>query len=182
MNELVKVATKADIYPKYRNTPVEKLFMYHNLGKPYDEYNKAEMLIGMCMDNRKQLRIPNNFAYILRTGGGNLRTSEFKISYAIALGGVKTVAVIAHNQCGMVNLISKKNAFIKGMAENAGWSEKQAEEHFMSFAPMFEIENEIDFLQSEIKRLRTKYPKILFAPLYYKVEDNLLYLMDDDID
>ena len=34
----------------------------------------------MCMDNRKQLRLPDNFAYILRTGGGNIRYSEFKIS------------------------------------------------------------------------------------------------------
>jgi len=180
MNKLIKVAAEVDMYPKYRNTPVEKLFKYHNLGQPFDNYSKAELLIGMCMDNRKQLRIPNNFAYILRSGGGNLRSSEFKISYAIAIGGVKCVAVIAHNHCGMVNLISRKDDFIKGMVQNAGWNEKQAEEHFMSFAPMFEIENEIEFLQSEVKRLKNKYPKILFAPLYYNVEDNLLYLLDDD--
>lgn len=180
MNELIRVAVEADIFPKYKNTPIEKLFRYHNLGQPFDKCTKAELLIGMCMDNRKQLKIPNNFAYILRSGGGNLRASEFKISYAIALGGVKTVAIIAHNYCGMVNLISKKNEFIKGMVENAGWKEKQAEEHFMSFAPMFEIENEIDFLKSEIRRLSDRYPKILFAPLYYNVEDNLLYLLDYD--
>lgn len=180
MSELIKVTNENDIFPKYKGTPVEQLFKYHNFGQPFENHQRAELLVGMCMDNRKQLTIPNNFAYILRTGGGNLRYSEFKISYAIALGGVKCVAIIGHNYCGMVNLISKKDDFINGMVENAGWMEKQAEEHFMSYAPMFEIENEMDFLMSEIKRLRDKYPKVLMAPLFYDVEDNLLCLMEED--
>lgn len=180
MSELFKFTDRNDLYPKYKNTPIEKLLFYHNFGDTFDQYAKAQMLVGMCMDNRKQLRIPNNFAYIIRTGGGNLRFNEFKISYAIALGGVKCIAIIGHNHCGMVNLISKKEVFIKGLVDNAGWSEKQAQEHFNSFAPMFEIENEISFLNSEIKRLREKYPKILIAPLFYDVEDNLLYLMEAD--
>lgn len=180
MGELVKVSEKVDLFPKYRDTPIEKLFMYHNFGEPFEKCDKAQMLVGMCMDNRKHLKIPNNFAYIIRTGGGNLRFNEFKISYAIALGGVKYIAIIGHNHCGMVNLISKKNDFVRGMVENAGWNEKHAEEHFTSFAPIFEIENEIDFLSCEIKRLRDKYPKILLAPLFYNIEDNLLYLMKED--
>ena len=73
------------------------------------------------MDHRKRLRIPDNFAYIIRAGGGNLRYSEFKVSYAIAVGEVKTIALIGHNQCGMVNLISKREQFIQGMVEHAGW-------------------------------------------------------------
>ncbi len=179
-NEFVRVSAETDIFIKYRDTPIEKLLQYHNFGAPFEAYTKASLLVGMCMDNRKQLIIPNNFAYILRTGGGNLRFNEFKISYAIALGNVKCIALIAHNNCGMVNLISKKNEFIQGMVENAGWSEKQAQEHFMSYAPIFEIENEINFVLSEVKRLRDKYPKILIAPLFYQVEDNLLYLLEDD--
>lgn len=180
MSELVKVLNENDIFLQYRGTPIEQLFKYHNFGHPFSKYDKAELLVGMCMDSRKQLKIPNNYAYIIRSAGGNLRYSEFKISYTIALGGVKCVAVIGHNHCGMVNLISKKKDFIKGMVDNAGWKEKQAEEHFMSFAPMFEIENEIDFLMYEIRRLRDKYPKVLFAPLFYNVEDNMLYLLEDD--
>ncbi len=179
-NELVMINSITDLYPKYRDTPIEQLFRYHNLNEPFDLCTKASLLVGMCMDNRKQLRIPNNYAYIIRTGGGNLRYNEFKISYAIALGDVKCIALIGHNHCGMVNLISKKQDFIQGMVKNAGWNEKQAEEHFRSFAPMFEIENEIGFLNSEVKRLREKYPRILIAPLFYNIEDNLLYLMEED--
>lgn len=180
MKELVRVKDITDLYSKYRDTPIEKLFRYHNFEEPFKACNKASMLVGMCMDNRKQLTIPNNFAYIIRTGGGNLRFNEFKISYAVAMGGVKCIALIGHDHCGMVNLISKKEDFINGMVNNAGWTQKQAEEHFNSFAPMFEIENEVGFLNSEVKRLREKYPKILIAPLFYHIEDNLLYLMEED--
>ncbi|ENJ9653302.1 carbonic anhydrase [Clostridium botulinum] len=180
MDKLIKVENIEDILPIYENTAIEKLLKYHNLGYKLEECNKAELLVGMCMDNRKQLNIPNNFAYILRTGGGNLRYSEFKISYAIAVGGVKTLALIGHNHCGMVNLMNKKEKFIQGLMDNAGWNMQQAEEHFMSFAPMFEIENEVSFLLSETKRLREKYPKILIAPLFYNVDDNLLYLVKEN--
>ena len=180
MDKLIKIENIEDILPIYKNTAIEKLLKYHNLDYKFEEYDKAELLVGMCMDNRKQLNIPNNFAYILRTGGGNLRYSEFKISYAIAVGGVKTLALIGHNHCGMVNLMNKKGKFIQGLVDTAGWNMQQAEEHFMSFAPMFEIENEISFLLSETKRLREKYPKISIAPLFYNVDDNLLYLVKEN--
>ena len=129
----------------------------------------------MCMDHRKKMLIPDNFSYIIRTGGANLRYSEFKVSFAIAIGGVRHIALMAHSQCGMVNLPSKKELFIDGLVNDAGWDREFAEEHFMHFSPMFEIGNEIDFVLSEAKRLRQRYPKITIAPLYYKVEDNRLY-------
>ncbi|MBI5960579.1 MAG: carbonic anhydrase, partial [Chloroflexi bacterium] len=140
---------------------------------------RAELLVGMCMDNRKHLHIPDNFAYIIRSGGANLRYSEFKVSYAIAVGNVCAIALIGHNNCGMVNLSARKATFIENLVINAGWTASQAEEHFLSFAPLFEIGNEIDFLLSEAKRLRNRYPKILVAPLFYRIEDNLLYLLHE---
>jgi carbonic anhydrase len=133
----------------------------------------------MCIDNRKHLLIPNNFAFIIRTGGANLRYSEFKISYAISVGGILHIAIIGHNNCGMVNLISRKDQFINGLVDKAGWDREKAEDHFTQFAPMFEIGNEIDFVLSEAKRLRLRYPKICVAPMLYKVEDNRLYLINE---
>jgi len=180
MNRLVVVSTAEDIFPEYKNSPVGLLLEYHNLNRPLDEYAQAELLIGMCMDNRKHLRIPDNFAFIIRAGGANLRYSEFKVSYAIAVGGVKSIALIGHTNCGMVNLISKKDLFIQGLVESAGWEREWAEEHFIHFAPMFEIGNEVDFVLSEAKRLRLQYPKIQVAPLLYRVEDNLLYLINEN--
>ena len=175
MNRLVSIKTIDDIFPEYRQTPVGELLAYHNLNQPFASYTRAQLLIGMCMDNRKHLQIPDNFAYIIRAGGANLRYSEFKVSYAIAVGGVKAIALIGHTQCGMVNLIARRELFIQGLVDNAGWEREWAEQHFMHFAPMFEIGNEVDFVLSEAKRLRLRYPKIQVAPLMYQVEDNLLY-------
>lgn len=180
MERLVKVDKIEDIFEKYKGTSIESLLKYHNLGYPHETYSKAELLVGMCMDNRKHLRMPDNFAFIIRSGGGNLRYSEFKVSYAIAVGEVKAIALIGHNNCGMVDLNSKKEKFIDGLVDNAGWDKQTAEEHFKHYAPMFEIGNEIDFVLSESKRLRTKYPNILVAPLLYNVDDNQLYLVRED--
>jgi carbonic anhydrase len=179
MDNIIKINTSADIPPEYSNTPIGLLLEYHNLGKPFDVYDRAQLLVGMCMDNRKHLNIPENFAYIIRSGGANLRYSEFKVSYAIAVGNVRHIALIGHNNCGMVNLVTRKHEFIEGMVENAGWEREKAEEHFMQFAPMYEIGNEKDFVLSETKRLSSKYPKVIIAPMLYLVRENKLYLLKE---
>ncbi len=179
MERLQTVTAEKDIPVELRGTPIGLLLAYHNLDKPYDVYSSAQMLIGMCMDNRKHLHIPENFAYIIRTGGANLRYSEFRVSYAIAVGGVHHIALIGHNNCGMVNLLARKDLFIKGLVDNAGWTKEEAEDHFYHFEPIHEIGNEIDFVSSEAKRIRLRYPKIKVVPMLYKVEDNRLYLVKE---
>lgn len=177
MERLIPIFSQADIPEHYRGTPIGALLEYHNLDRLHETYTSAQLLVGMCMDNRKHLRIPDNFSFIIRAGGANLRYSEFKVSYAIAVGGVQCLALIGHNHCGMVNLVARKEQFILGLTTTAGWTREDAERHFLSFAPMFEIGNEIDFTLSEVVRLRRQYPNILIAPMLYRVEDNLLYLI-----
>jgi len=179
MNNLLSVNNVTDIPSIYRKTPIELLFEYHNLNRKPENYEKAELLVGMCMDNRKHLHIPDNFAFIIRSGGANLRYSEFKVSYAIAVGQVNHIALIGHNHCGMVNLIARKNEFIDGLVTTAGWEKEKAEAHFLHYAPMFEIVSETDFILSETKRLRILYPKVVIAPLFYLVEDNQLYFIKE---
>lgn len=179
MNKLTSINSYSDIPAEYRESPIGLLLSYHNLGLPHATYSKAQILIGMCMDNRKHMTIPDNFAFIIRSGGANLRYSEFKVSFAISIGGVRHITLIGHNNCGMVNLVSKKEQFIRGLVENAGWDAEMAEEQFTMFAPMFEIGNAADFILSETIRLRKKYPKIMIAPMMYLVEDNMLYLIKE---
>jgi carbonic anhydrase len=174
-NKIMAVMKKNDIPKEYRNSPIGLLLEYHNLNRQFDIYSQARLLIGMCMDNRKHLHIPDNFAFIIRSGGANLRYSEFKVSYAIAVGEVSHIVLIGHNNCGMVNLVARKEEFISGLVNRAGWTKDAAEEHFMNLALMHEIGNEVDFIISETHRLRKRYPKIKVAPLYYQVEDNRLY-------
>lgn len=179
MNRLIGISRTDDIFSEYRETPIGLLLEYQNLDRPLDNCSNAQLLIGMCMDNRKHLRIPDNFSFIIRTGGANMKYSEFKISYAIAIGGIQHIALIGHNNCGMVNLNSQKEQFIEGLVDKAGWDGATAEIHFSTFAPKFEIENEIDFVLNETKRLRLRYPKILIAPMIYKLDDNCLYLIKE---
>jgi len=173
------VNTEKDVPLHLRGTPLEELLQYHNMGRELIPVAAPRMLIGMCMDNRKHLRIPDNFSFILRAGGANLRPAEFKVSYAIAVGGIRAIAIIGHNNCGMVNLMSRSHLFIDGLVA-AGWDRQTAEEHFFHFAPLFEIGSEIDFTRSEAKRLRMRYPSVLVAPMLYKVEDNRLYLLREE--
>ena len=180
MDKLTTILSPEDIPTEYQNTPIGLLLEYHNLNRPYTTYESAQLLIGMCMDNRKHLNIPDNFSFIIRSGGANLRHSEFKVSYAIGVGQVKHIVLIGHNNCGMVNLIARKDQFINGLIANAGWSREQAETQFMTFAPMFEVENETHFILSETIRLRQRYPKIIIAPMFYMVDDNKLYLIKEN--
>ncbi len=180
MTRIAGVTKIAEIPPSILKGPVGLLLQYHNLATPYADYSSAQLLIGMCMDHRKQLRIPENFAYIIRSGGANLRLSEFKVSYAISIGGVRAIALIAHTQCGMVNLAARREQFVTGLIEGAGWDRDTAAAHFDQHAPMFEIGNEVQFVLSETNRLAHRYPRVHVVPLLYKVEDNLLYFVHDE--
>jgi carbonic anhydrase len=179
-DKLITVDTAADIPPEHRSTPIGRLLEYHNLGRDLEPVAKAEILLGMCMDNRKVLRTPDNFAFVLRTTGANLRHNEFRVAYAIGVGGVRFIALIAHTNCGMVGLGTRMNAFVRGMVNAAGWTKAEARNYFFQYAPFFEIEDEVEFVRLEAQRLRTRYPKIGITPMLYKVEDGRLYLVRED--
>ncbi len=177
---LKSVEKISDIPERYRDTPIGLLLEYHNLGREFDKYTQAQLLVGMCMDSRKHLKIPDNFAFIIRSGGANLQQANFKVSYAIGVGGAKAIALIGHNDCGMRNLESRKEIFIQGLIERAGWTRAQAEEHFVKNREQYEIGEETSFLIKESRRLRDLYPKLPVVPMLYNVHSNELFLILDD--
>lgn len=177
----IRAVTSIDDLPEhYRNTPIQRLLEYHNLDRPFERYTAAEIIIGMCMDNRKVMRVPNNWAFILRTGGANLRYSKFHVSYAVAMARVGAIALVGHTNCGMAGLVHRRQPFIDGLVEHAGWTRQRAEEHWMNYAPMYEIEDPVEFVVGEAKRMRGRYPTLTIAPLLYKLEDDLLYVIDEE--
>ena len=180
MAQIISVNYRDDILPEYRNTPVSLLLEFHNLGRAVGSATTPQLLIGMCMDSRKSLRIPNDFAFVLRTAGANMRDNEFRISYAIAVGGVRTIVLIAHTDCGMARLTERREQFISGLMNAAGWDEDRATRHFEESAPKFGIRNEVEFVLREAERLRAIYPRITVVPLLYRVEDDLLYQLRPD--
>ncbi len=172
MKSLIEIHSDSDIPERWRAGPIGDLLRYHDLGAPLPpRAEKPELLIGMCMDSRKHLRIPDNFAFILRTGGANLSLAEFRVSYAIAVGGVRAIALMGHTNCGMSGLAARRALFVDGLVD-VGWTRAEAERHFDRYAPEHEIGPEGDFIRAEAKRLRALYPKVEVAPLIYRIEDN----------
>jgi carbonic anhydrase len=174
-DRLTSVLRETDILPAWRQTPIGDLLRYHNLCVPPRTYRRAELLIGMCMDNRKMLRIPDHFAFILRAGGANLRRMEFKISFAIGVGGACAIALIGHSDCGMVGLSSRRQSFIEGLVRNGGWTPEDAAAHFDRHQAEFGIDDPATFVCDEAARLRQRYPRVVVAPLFYTVEDGHLH-------
>ncbi|MEO7998569.1 MAG: carbonic anhydrase [Gemmatimonadaceae bacterium] len=175
MTKIIPVNYRTDILPEYQGTPVGMLLEYHNLERALGSSSKQQLLIGMCMDSRKALRIPNDFAFVLRTAGANMRDNEFRISFAISIGGVRTIVLIAHTDCGMTRVAGLHDEFVTGLTEHAGWDVARAEKHFAESIPKFAMDDEIEFVMKEAERLRGLYPKISVVPLLYRVEDDLLY-------
>src|SRR6476659_5729908 len=149
MAQIIPVNFRDDILPEYRDTPVGRLLEYHNLGRAIAAVSTPELLIGMCMDSRKSLRIPNDFAFVLRTAGANMRDNEFRISYAISVGRVRTIVLLAHTDCGMARLAERREQFIRGLVDAAGWDEARAVKHFEDSAPKFGIRDEVDCVLRE---------------------------------
>lgn len=179
MDRLIEISQKEDIIEKYRDTPISLLLEYHNLNRPAERYTNAPLLVGMCIDNRKRLCIPENFTYIIRSAGANLRNNEFQISFAVSMKGVLHFALIGHNDCGMREISNYKDEMVEGLV-TVGWDKEKAIRHFDDHAHKLEIGDEIDFTSREVKRLRLIYPKLCIAPLIYNVHDNRLYLIRED--
>jgi carbonic anhydrase len=176
---LVPVGGLGDLLPEHCGTPVGDLLAYHNLGAPHRVHSKAELLIGMCMDNRMQLRIPPDFAFVLRCAGANTGMLQFDVSFAITVGGVRSICLIGHDECRMVDVGSKREAFVSGLVDDFGWDRVRAEQHFDDHCALYGFDHVPSFVWSEAKRLRRTYPGINVSPLVYSIDDRSLCQMTD---
>lgn len=167
-----------DIIPGYRGTAIADLLAYHNLGAALQEHARPELLIGTCMDYRISLRMPPDFAYLIRVGGANLRGLDFHLSVAVAFGGVRAICLIGHDECALVGVAERQDAFVRGLVENGGWCRRDARNQFLAQAPHLEIGDAAGFVRSEAVRLSRRYPRVLVAPLYYTVGKRLLYQVE----
>lgn len=168
---------EADIPSEYLHTPVAKLIRYHNFGAPQQKYTHPEILIGKCMDYRVQLHTPPAFAYKLRSGGCNLNNNDFQVAYAVAIGGVKAIALIGHTDCGMVRLEEKREVFIAGFRAHSDCSYLEAAAFFDQNVGSQSLCKEDDILFEEAARYRAWFPRLPIAVLLYQVDDGQLYLL-----
>lgn len=176
---LIEVNSELDIFQKYLNTPFEDLLKFQNLERNEDIVDSPQLIVGMCMDNRKTLRIPQNFAFVIRTAGNNMKGQEFAISYAVGVGQIKYLALIAHTDCGMAAVLDRKEAYISGLNKMIAMSPDDGLQLFSDFAHKHYIGNEVEFVVKEANRIKKLYPKLEIAPFLYKVENNKLYQIEN---
>ncbi|MBI5326912.1 MAG: carbonic anhydrase [Deltaproteobacteria bacterium] len=176
---LLPIVRKEDLPEEYRHTAIEDLLLYHNLNYPFDSYNRVEMLVLTCIDHRIMLNLPNNFSYIIRNSGAKIDNVKFAVSFAVAVAKIKTIALIGHMDCMMLNIERHKTGFIKGLEEQ-GWKRHRAEKFFKKMQPVFGIKNVVRSLIDDAAKLRSWYPKTLIVPVCYSEKEKKLYLVKED--
>lgn len=176
---LIAVDSNDDIPQILRDTPVATLIRSQNMGDFEESVNeRAELVIGMCIDYRKALSVPKDFAYILRREGANMNGAEYAIALALSKG-IKYMALIAHNDCAMSNTGDLRETFIDNLADNYKWSKSKATTFFDDHIRSKDIGNEVDFVLEEALRLSKVFPGLKVIPMLFRVEDNRLYLILD---
>lgn len=168
-----------DVPARWRETPVEDLLAYHNLGKPFRRHERAGILVAACMDPRVSFRLPEGFAYVIRVGGANLTPVVFNVSYAIAVKGVAFAAVVGHTGCGTVGLLAKRAEFVEGLVSRGGWTREAAEKHFDLEAPFYDLADPATYALRSAKRLATEYPRLSTVGLLYDLSDGMLSVLEE---
>ena len=174
---LVPLKAWWDVPPEWRETPVGDLIAYHSLGRPLRRHERAALLIGTCMDGRIVLRIPEGFAYVLRTAGANLAAVAGNVSYVLGAKGVSFVAVVGHTGCGATNLPSRREELVDGLVVRAGWARERAERHVDEDVLPHGIDDPAEFAFREARWLEREYGKVRAAPLLYDTHDGSLALI-----
>lgn len=171
---------KEDIPAVHRSSPAGLLLEYHNLERPYDRYSKPALIIGTCIDFRVNLRYPENFAFCIRAGGANMHDNEFFLSASMALGSIRHFAIIGHSDCAMVNLTGRRQQIEEGLEAFGGMDAQEAGPFLERSLEKYEIVHEIEFLIKETVRLSSMFPGLEIVPMYFRVEDVSLCLVEKD--
>ncbi|MBX9879977.1 MAG: hypothetical protein K2Y22_16080 [Candidatus Obscuribacterales bacterium] len=158
----------------WKGTPFEGLINSHNFGMGIESTGKPQLLIATCIEFRYALPVPRMHAYVIRRASGRLIGSEFSVAYAIAKG-VRHLALIGHNDCGMTQVQPNRGAMINALVEE-GWHPDRAEEFFEYHAGRYSISDELASLEREYIRLKRLFRRMKIAPLFYSLADNKLFV------
>lgn len=80
---------------------LDLLLRSHNGGEAFAPFPVPRLVLLTCMDFRIRLRLPENFAFVLRTGGARGGPVETELAFALGRCGIDEVAVIGHTDCAM---------------------------------------------------------------------------------
>jgi carbonic anhydrase len=168
------VDTPQDIPARWRGTPIEDLIGAHNFGKEIVSTGDPKLFIVTCIEFRFRPEVPNSFAYVCRNAGGRLVGGEFAVSYILAKG-VRHIALIGHNDCGMTKVDAFRPQLIDALV-GQGWDRPRATEYVEENGAKFKMDDEIDALYQEYLRIQELFPKIEIAPLFVSIASTRLHI------
>lgn len=174
MGRLIEFEVREDIPAEWQNTPIEALIMAQNFGWPIHASGQPEMLISTCIEFRYALPIPRMAAYVVRRPSGLLIGSEFTVGFVLSRG-VNCLAMIGHNDCGMAKVDRQMGRIVDALV-NQGWGREAATDFVKDRANKYKMTDELDALESEYKRLRSLFRKLIVAPLFVSLYDSKMYL------
>ncbi len=172
---LLSISSVEDIPEEWRETPIEALIRSENFGEPIQERSgKPQLLIATCVEFRYALPIPRMYAYVIRRASGRLIGSEFSIAYILSQG-VRHLALIGHNDCGMTKVDGKLPDMIDALVEQ-GWNRDRAEDYIYAQAARHKMADELDGLRREYVRLKRVFKKLIIAPMFVDLADTRLFI------
>ncbi len=176
---LAPVDSIDDLPDELRVSPIKTVFECQNLGQINIAVpDTPQLIIGMCIDYARSLHLPRDFAYVIRREGANMQGAEFALAVAM-LNGISHMALIAHGSCAMSTTSGLRKRFIQTLMENHGWHVAQATKMFDDHMRSKEIDNEIDFVLEETDRLGRVFRGLIVVPLFYRSDNDRLYLIRD---
>ncbi|MBZ0188906.1 MAG: hypothetical protein K8F91_21865, partial [Candidatus Obscuribacterales bacterium] len=95
-------------------------------------------------------------------------------SYILAKG-VRHIALVGHNDCGMTKVEEFKPKLIEALIEQ-GWEPEKASACIEENAERFAMSDEIDSLRKEFLRLKKSFNKVQIVPLFASLASTRLHL------
>lgn len=171
---LTPIDNREDIPKEWQDTPIQCLIMSQNFGWPIQSQGKVELLISTCIEFRYALPIPRMYAYVIRRASGRVIGSEFSVGYTLSQG-VKYLALVAHNDCGMSKVYEKAPLVVQAFVDQ-GWSRADAEKYVQKQTARHAINDEVGSLKDEYIRLHQLFRKLVIAPLFVCLHDSKFYV------
>lgn len=81
--------------------PMQILLQSHNRGVSSAPFAQPALAVVTRMDFRVHLHMPENFAFMLRTGGANPEPVEPYLAFSVARMGIGAITLIGHTDCAM---------------------------------------------------------------------------------
>ncbi|WP_333659950.1 carbonic anhydrase [Meiothermus cerbereus] len=149
--------------------PIHILLQSHNEGAIFPPFERPALAVVTCMDFRIHLHMPENFAFVLRTGGANPEPVEPYLAFAVARMGIEAIALIGHTDCAMQH----PDPYVLNHLPTDESHIRQYRAQIAALA-IGEVE---PFTRRQARQLAARLG-LPVVPILYRVEDHRLVVLD----